>query len=782
MHTRSLSLALLSMVVLPCFVRAHAGEIALDGPRILKLNWATRGMALGDIDADGRQDLAVANNDKAEIDVLFQRTPEEIRKVAPRAVGGERWEPVLEDAPFLKKAVKTGDFMFDVEVLDVNLDGKLDLVYTGKRDRIAALLQNEAGEFEEEWSYDKEEPNSNVGSILGVDVDGDKQRDLIALTNSAILYFKLSPKLDTFPAPAVYRVAEENPQQIRAVDLNGDGKLDLGYLSQGSERALRVRYQHADGGFGPEFALSISVGAADWEVLPNGNTPWLATIKRTRNEMQFTPSSVATQDSGRGRSFDIRNQPVPKSGVNPALFTLGDFDADGRKDIIVADADGASVYLYAQDGTGEFSKPSEFPAPQGITSLAPLPRAGKGDALLLCSEKEGMVGVSEIGTSGRLSFPKKIVVPGEPMVATVGDLDGDKVPEVIVAAKDGKRFSLELLKPQGDGFEAFDSIKLGSIKRSPSGILVTDLDGDQKVDVALFIPREPTRFLRQVEPGKFEEIGENDSVRTSQFEGVLPERFAVGDFTGQGKREILVSGKGYVRAYRFAGADKATGLEVVDQANGRSALDELFGPLLVDIDGDGKNELIAYHVESTSFQVMARDEAGLFRYAYSIETGPITLVEATVMDLGGVAGQRIVAFGKDRFWTIPLTQKSAGEALSRRSYRTDLQDVRYSTLELGDLDHDGRVDILGIDSDEHVLEMLVGTPAEGFKSAQFFRIFEENRFNRSDRQQPIQPREALIADFTGDGRDDIVLLCHDRVLLYPQRASSGAQGGNAPGN
>jgi hypothetical protein len=27
---------------------------------------------------------------------------------------------------------------------------------------------------------------------------------------------------------------------------------------------------------------------------------------------------------------------------------------------------------------------------------------------------------------------------------------------------------------------------------------------------------------------------------------------------------------------------------------------------------------------------------------------------------------------------------------------------------------------------------------------------------------------ALIGDFTGDGANDIVLLCHDRMLLYPQ--------------
>jgi hypothetical protein len=32
-----------------------------------------------------------------------------------------------------------------------------------------------------------------------------------------------------------------------------------------------------------------------------------------------------------------------------------------------------------------------------------------------------------------------------------------------------------------------------------------------------------------------------------------------------------------------------------------------------------------------------------------------------------------------------------------------------------------------------------------------------------------EPREAVVSDFTGDGKDDIAILVHDRVLLYPQQ-------------
>jgi len=32
----------------------------------------------------------------------------------------------------------------------------------------------------------------------------------------------------------------------------------------------------------------------------------------------------------------------------------------------------------------------------------------------------------------------------------------------------------------------------------------------------------------------------------------------------------------------------------------------------------------------------------------------------------------------------------------------------------------------------------------------------------------IEPRELIIADVTGDDKDDVVTIIHDRVIIYPQ--------------
>ena len=48
-----------------------------------------------------------------------------------------------------------------------------------------------------------------------------------------------------------------------------------------------------------------------------------------------------------------------------------------------------------------------------------------------------------------------------------------------------------------------------------------------------------------------------------------------------------------------------------------------------------------------------------------------------------------------------------------------------------------------------------------------FKIFESKIFSGGEPRE-YEPREVLIADVTGDGAEDLVLVAHDRILLYPQ--------------
>ncbi|MGA3008477.1 MAG: VCBS repeat-containing protein, partial [Opitutaceae bacterium] len=102
------------------------------------------------------------------------------------------------------------------------------------------------------------------------------------------------------------------------------------------------------------------------------------------------------------------------------------------------------------------------------------------------------------------------------------------------------------------------------------------------------------------------------------------------------------------------------------------------------------------------------------------------------------------------------------------SHTTDLPDVSYGDVEAGDLNGDGRLDLVCVDPDKNVIEILGQDPAGLWQSRMHFKVFEKDEHYQGRRGSPEEPRETIIADVTGNGKNDLILLVHNRVLVYPQ--------------
>jgi hypothetical protein len=89
----------------------------------------------------------------------------------------------------------------------------------------------------------------------------------------------------------------------------------------------------------------------------------------------------------------------------------------------------------------------------------------------------------------------------------------------------------------------------------------------------------------------------------------------------------------------------------------------------------------------------------------------------------------------------------------------------------GDLDGDGVDDLIVVDGVRAELEILAGGD-DLFSSVLRFPVFEKKLFRGGGRG--IEPRRVMVEDFDGDGLQDVAILVHDRLIIYPQDSNEGA--------
>lgn len=744
------------------FISTAAGAAAgpaLQGPEITKLDWNIRSLRSADFDGDGRRDLALLNNDRATVVLLLQNADGAGAAEPQRSLRRHRWEPVVEDARFRKESVTAGITLYDLAVGDLDGDGRTDLVYTGAPHALTVRYRDDDDTWREQRITPAPEPAQVTSSLAVADLDRDGREDLVMLGLRELALYRQRDD-GTLAPPERFPLPDENGAGLQVSDLDADGFLDVWYIHGRDPRgSLRVRRQAADGTFGPELAFAldriISPMLPVQVPVEDGPASALAYVAAPVGQVQvvgFQARPAPPADRlPRPRVFRPR-----VSGRSAAAYALGDFDGDGRKDVAAADADGAQLSLYLRRGDGGLAEAGVYPSLAEAQSLAAADWDGDGrDELFVASAKERIVGVARLADD-RLEYPQPLPLSGRPL-AVAAVVDQGRALTAVVTEESGAH-RVELLTPGEDGKPAARTpVALPKLRTAPSAIQWWDANQDGRSDLIVFVPRDPLRVYVQTDAGDFRLANDSPGFRSGLVDGVEPSAVTLADVEGDGRPELVVAAKGFARALRLQPDDS---LAIVAQFNARNAAAEVATTL--HRAGEASREVVLYERRGEEFTLLRPDAHGVYEV---VNTTPADRIEV----VGAWSGaDECFVFGADRFWWLPFSSGDF-ELQSRSSHVTDLPGVRYGQVVPADFDGDGVSELVAIDPERNLVELLAADPAAGeWRSHLHFVVFEVDPHQPANGRPNYEPREALVEDVTNDGRPDLVLLVHDRVLVYPQ--------------
>jgi hypothetical protein len=423
--------------------------------------------------------------------------------------------------------------------------------------------------------------------------------------------------------------------------------------------------------------------------------------------------------------------------TNPKGLAVGDFNLDGKPDLVTANLTTNNVSVVLGNGAGGFGSATNFGTGIGPVSVA------VGDFNLdgspdIATANSGSDNVSVLLGNGAGGFgaASDLSVGGRQYSIVVRDFNLDGKPDIAVSLSiAGPPVSNNVSVLLGNGAGGFGAAANFATGAAPISLAAGDfnLDGKPDIAVANFSSNNISVLLGNGAGG----FGAKADFGT----GSSPQYVTVGDFNLDGKPDLAVANAGSSNVSVLLGNGTGSFGAKTDFGTGTGPGSVAVG----DFNLDGSPDIATANTSSNSVSVLLGNGMGSFgaKTDFTAETSPGYMVVGD-FNLDGRPDLATANYNSSN--VSVLLDTCNGTPCSGTSFapKTDFGvGTNPVSVAVGDVNMDGKLDLVTANYNSNNVSVRLGAGAGGFGAATNFTV-------------GTNPRAVAVGDFNLDGSPDIV--------------------------